>query len=44
MESFTCFKKYRNKLTHIIENAKVEYNGKGFDDIGTDVSKVWKKN
>merc|ERR1712243_121764 len=37
------YTRYRNKLTHIIEKAKIEYNGKGFEEIGDNVKKVWRK-
>ena len=42
-EARTAYTKYRNKLRHTIEAAKTKYLGKGFEDIGTDVKKVWKK-
>ena len=42
-ESRQIYKRFRNKYTHIIEAAKANYHGKGFEDIGTDVTKTWKK-
>ena len=42
-ESRKTYTRYRNKLTHTIEAAKANYHAKGFEDIGNDTTKIWKK-
>ena len=37
------YTRYRNKLTHTIEAAKANFHGKGFEEIGNDIKKTWKK-
>ena len=37
------YNKFRNKFRHIIQSAKKQYHGKGFEDIGNDVKKIWRK-
>ena len=42
-EARQTYTKYRNKLTHTIEAAKANFHAKGFEEIGNDVKKTWKK-
>jgi hypothetical protein len=43
-EARKTYTEYRNKLTRTIEAAKANFHAKGFEEIGNDVTRTWKKN